>query len=49
MSRPLRAEYPGAIHHVVCRGDARQRIFRDEADYHRLVDGLALTVSGFGL
>jgi len=47
MSRPLRVEYPGAIDHVMCRGHARQRIFHDEADHHRLIDGLALTVSRF--
>jgi putative transposase len=48
MSRPLRVEYPGAIYHIMCRGNARQRIFHDEADHQRLVDGLALTVSRFG-
>jgi putative transposase len=48
MSRPLRVEHPGAIYHVMCRGNARQRIFHDEADHQRLVDGLALTVSRFG-
>ncbi len=48
MSRPLRVEYPGAIYHVVCRGNARQRIFHDERDHQRLIDGLALTVSRFG-
>ena len=48
MSRPLRVEYPGAIYHVMCRGNARQRIFHDEADHQRLIDGLALTVSRFG-
>ncbi len=46
MSRPLRVEYAGAIYHVMCRGNARQRIFRDEADHQRLVDGLAQTVTG---
>ena len=48
MSRPLGVEYPGAIHHVICRGNARQRIFHNEADHQRLIDGLALTVSRFG-
>jgi putative transposase len=48
MSRPLRVEYPGAIYHIMCRGNARQRIFHNEADHQRLVDGLALTVSRFG-
>jgi putative transposase len=48
MSRPLRVEYPGAIYHVMCRGNSCQRIFHDEADHQRLIDGLALTVSRFG-
>jgi putative transposase len=48
MSRPLRVEYPGAIYHVICRGNARQQIFRDDDDYQRLVDGLALTVGRYG-
>ena len=38
MSRPLRVEFPGAIYHVMCRGNARQRIFKDEADHQRLVE-----------
>jgi len=33
MARPLRVEYPGAIYHVMSRGNARQRIFLDDADY----------------
>lgn len=48
MSRPLRVEYPGAIYHVMCRGNARQQIFHDEADHQRLVDGLESTVNRFG-
>jgi putative transposase len=32
----------------MCRGNARQRIFHEDADHQRLVDGLALTVSRFG-
>ncbi|MFI5455891.1 MAG: transposase [Isosphaerales bacterium] len=48
MSRLLRVEYPGAIHHVMCRGNARQRIFHDDADHQRIIDGLALTVSRIG-
>jgi REP element-mobilizing transposase RayT len=47
MSRPLRVEDPGAIYQLMCRGNARQRIFRDEADDQRLIDGL-VTVSRFG-
>jgi putative transposase len=48
MARPLRIEYPGAIYHVMCRGNARQRIFHDDADHQRLIDGLAQTVGRYG-
>jgi REP element-mobilizing transposase RayT len=48
MSRPLRVEYHGAIYHLMCRGNGRQRIFRDEVDYQRLIGGHAVTVSRYG-
>jgi putative transposase len=32
MPRKLRLEYPGAIYHVMNRGDHREDIFRDDAD-----------------
>ncbi len=32
MPRPLRVEYPGAIYHLMSRGDHRESIFRDDAD-----------------
>ena len=32
MARPLRIEYPGAIYHVLSRGDRREAIFRHDAD-----------------
>ncbi len=30
MARPHRIEYPGALYHVICRGNNRQAIFRDD-------------------
>jgi len=33
MPRKLRVEYEGAIYHVINRGDRRERIFLDDADY----------------
>jgi hypothetical protein len=33
MARPLRIEYPGAIYHVMNRGDRREPIFRDDEDH----------------
>ena len=32
MARKLRVEYPGAIYHVMNRGDHREAIFREDAD-----------------
>lgn len=32
MARPLRIEYPGAVYHVITRGNNRQAIFTDERD-----------------
>jgi hypothetical protein len=38
MARPLRIEYPGAIYHVLSRGDRREAIFRTEADRELFLD-----------
>ena len=38
MARKLRLEYPGAIYHVMNRGDRREPIFHDEADRQLFVD-----------
>ena len=40
MARKLRVEYPGAIYHVMNRGDRREPTFRDEADRQRFVETL---------
>ena len=40
MTRRLRLEYPGAIYHVMNRGDRREPIFHDEADRQRFVETL---------
>jgi hypothetical protein len=37
MPRQLRIEYPGAIYHVMNRGDHREAIFRDDIDWRRFV------------
>ena len=36
----LGIEYPGAIYHVMGRGDRRENIFRDKADPERLLGSL---------
>ena len=40
MARALRMEYPGAIYHVMSRGDRREAIFGDDADRKRFVETL---------
>jgi hypothetical protein len=32
MSRPLRLEFAGALYHVTARGNAREDVFRDDAE-----------------
>ncbi len=32
MARPLRIQYPGAVYHITCRGNARQNIYKDNKD-----------------
>ena len=41
MARKLRVEYPGAIYHVMNRGDRREPIFKDDADRKRFLETLA--------
>ena len=41
--RKLRVEYPGAIYHVMNRGDRREPIFQDHADRRRFLETLAET------
>lgn len=48
MARPLRLEYPGALYHVTSRGNARQRIFRDDHDRETFLDILAQVIKRFG-
>ena len=41
MSRKLRIEYPGAIYHVLNRGDQRENIFRTNADRELFLETLS--------
>src|ERR1041385_2778911 len=43
MARKLRVQYPGAIYHVLNRGDRREPIFKDDADHRRFLDTLGET------
>ena len=48
MARPLRIEFPGAIYHVMARGNARQALFPGDDDYQRMLAGLEKTVQRTG-
>ena len=40
MARKLRVEYPGAIYHVMNRGDRQEPIFQDDSDRQLFLDTL---------
>ncbi len=48
MARKLRVEYPGAIYHVLNRGDRREPIFEDDADRRRFLETLWETCAKTG-
>ena len=37
MERPLRIQYPDAVYHVTCRGNEKQKMFRDDLDRSRFL------------
>ena len=47
MSRPLRIEFPGALYHVMARGNARQAIVFDDRDRRALLANLARVSTRF--
>ena len=44
MARKPRVIFPGAIYHVVTRGDGRQLLFHDDRHYQRFTEGLEAEV-----
>ena len=48
MARKLRIQYPGAIYHVMNRGDRREAIFADDADRQRFLETLTETCQKTG-
>ena len=40
MSRPLRIEFPGALYHVMNRGNQKQDVFRKKADCETFIEKL---------
>jgi REP element-mobilizing transposase RayT len=49
MARPLRRDYPGAIHHVFVRGNARSAVAVDAVDHQRMLALLEQATSRFEL
>jgi hypothetical protein len=45
MARQLRLEYPGAIYHILNRGDRREAIFRDDVDHQLFLGTLDAALS----
>ena len=48
MARPLRIEFPGALYHVMSRGNERKPIARDDLDREKRLDWLRRTVETYG-
>jgi putative transposase len=48
MARPLRIEFPGALYHVISRGNERKPIARDELDRQKRLEWLKRTVESYG-
>ena len=45
MPRKARIDAPGALHHIICRGIERRKIFLNDIDRDDFVDRLAMIVS----
>jgi len=48
MARKLRIQYPGAVYHVINRGDRREAIFCDDVDRQRFIETLGETCGKTG-
>jgi REP element-mobilizing transposase RayT len=48
MSRPLRIEFSGAVYHITGRGNARQRIYRNDDDREQFLSVLSHVVARYG-
>ncbi len=48
MARPLRIEFPGALYHVMSRGNERRPIVKDDHDRVRRLEWLRRTVETYG-
>ena len=41
MARPLRIQYPGAVYHITCRGNAKTDIYKDDKDRNSFLEILS--------
>ena len=48
MPRKLRIQYPGAMYHLMSRGDRSERVFLDDVDRHDFIKTLAETCQKSG-
>ena len=48
MARSLRFVYPGAVYHVLARGDEGMKLFRTEADHLPFLDWLDAACTSHG-
>jgi REP element-mobilizing transposase RayT len=48
VARPIRVEFPGALYHVIVRGNERKEIFRDDSDRREYLRRLAHYREKFG-
>lgn len=48
MSRKKRVWYPGAIYHVMSRGNRRTVLFQDNSDYMRFLECVSLSKKQYG-
>ena len=49
MPRPIRVEFPGAVYHVMARGNERRDIYRDDRDRRRFLETVGEMVEQFGV
>ena len=49
MARPLRIQYPGALYHVINRGNDRQVIFTDDVDRSEFLRILSQSADTYGI
>ena len=47
MPRQSRIDAPGALHHIIARGNEKWKIFKDKKDYKEFIAGIAVMLICF--